>query len=301
MNYLELAIAETKAQTAAPVAVPVSRESDGIFTVESAPIHGPYGVIPGKKGLFVDGDNINIVSNKYEIVQPKEVLATFEHVAEKSGLVMNGYRANPKNGGLMIRAKFQDLAIRGEQHEIGLTFYTSHCGTYKTFLTLDASRILCANQVPMLYRNKQRHIFAEKHYQNALSMLTIERAIAHIPESIQAYAEKAEILEQKKLSLGDFLDLWVAQNKLDPKQKQFDSKIAKMRAMYNNGKGQSGLSETAYKAYQAITFANTHDVKDTDMLFENVLTKKSDNSLQWLDLLLENAPVEREMVYLDAE
>jgi hypothetical protein len=260
-----------------------------LFPVVSAPISGPYGEIEGKKGIFVKEKNINVVSNRYEVHQPSEILETFQHVADKTGLQINRILPNEHNGGLMISAKYSDCKVLGENHDVNLTFYTSHCGKYKTFLTLDLLRMACFNQVPTLYKNKDRHIFAEKHYKNALDIKLIGDSLEYIPASITAYEEKAESLNNTKMSFDYFAEMYAKHYKLNKEQKQFDSKVEKLRNVYYNATGQRGLDDSAYKAYQAITFMNTHELRNTAMKAENILTKSSNDSLVFLEELLVEA------------
>jgi hypothetical protein len=208
-------------------------------------------------------------------------------VADRTNLEINRVLTNPTNGGLLLSAKFADTKIVGENHDVNVTFYTSHCGKYKTFLTLDLLRIACFNQVPCLYRNKQRHIFAEKHYQDALDINLMESMLEAIPGSVEAYNEKARQLKDTKLPFDSFRDYYVEHYKLKESQKQFDSKVEKLREVYYNATGQRELaSDSAYKAYQAITFFNTHELRDTAMREENILTKRASDSIVVLEELL---------------
>jgi hypothetical protein len=278
----------TLPEPAREVAQDYTGRKQEFFTVESEPLPSPYGgYIPGKRGLFVNQNNINIVSDKYEVHQPSEIYQTFANVAARTNLEINRVITNPTNGGLLLSAKFADTKIVGENHDVNVTFYTSHCGKYKTFLTLDLLRIACFNQVPCLYRNKQRFIFAEKHYQNALDINLMESKLEAIPESVEAYNEKARQLQDTKLSFNSFRDYYVDHYKLKESQKQFDSKVEKLREVYYNATGQRELAnDSAYKAYQAITFFNTHELRDTAMREENILTKRASDSIVVLEELL---------------
>lgn len=258
-----------------------------MFDVESAPISGPYGEIDGKKGLFVNEKNINIVSNHYEIVQPRQVLQTFESVAESAGLQINRVLTNPNNGGLMISAFFDQVQIVGEDHNVNLVFYTSHCGKYKTFLTLDLLRIACFNQVPCLYKNKDRFIMAEKHYKNALNIDLMHTYLENIPASVQAYNTKAEILKDFKFSKADFVEWYKDQIKLHEDSKQYQSKLSNIVNTYERAEGQDIAGDnTGYKALQAITYMNTHQGKNTQFKEENKLIKGGNNSLDMMDRLI---------------
>lgn len=77
---------ETTTQTTSTVYQDYTGKPQSMFTVEQSDLTSRFGLVSGKKGLFVDSKNINIVSDKYEIVQPSTVLARFEQVAEQSNL-----------------------------------------------------------------------------------------------------------------------------------------------------------------------------------------------------------------------
>lgn len=258
----------------------------GLFTVEKLPINGPYGVIEGKQGLFVDGNCVNIVSDKYEVHQPSDIYRRFEAVAEQSGLSVGKSLFNPLNGSMLLSARYDRVQVLGEDHDINLTFFTSHDGKYRTFLSLDTLRIACMNQLPALYGNKERFIFAEKHYKNALDIRLIEETIVGIPTAIQAFADTADILQQKKLNVSMFTELVADHYGWKKEQKQYDTKIAKAVSAYQNAQGQSHLDDSAYKALQAVTYLNTHSGSNTPMKAQNAFIKGGDNSLKFADLLL---------------
>lgn len=257
-----------------------------LFTVDTLPISGPYGEIAGKRGIFVGNNCVNIVSDRYSVHQPREIYQRFANVAEQSNLEVNRVISNRKNGGLLLSAKYDNVQILGESHDVNLTFYTSHCGKYKTFLTLDLLRIACFNQVPALYANKSRFIFAEKHYQNSLDLDLIQQIIAGIPAAIEDYSATAESLIENKFSFESFAELYREHYNLRKEQKQFDSKLEKIKNIYYNAPGQRHLDNSAYKAYQAVTYFNTHEGRNTYMKEENAYIKGGNDSLKFRDLLL---------------
>jgi len=262
------------------------KKSPRAFEVESLPLSSHHGEISGKKGLFVNGQCINIVSDRYEVHQPSKIIDSFQNVANSAGLEVGKIITNPKNGGLLLSAQYADIKILGENHKANLVFYTSHCGKYKTFLTLQLLRVACFNQVPTLYKNKSRHIISEKHYKNSLNVEAFGKVLEGLPAQIQAYNEKAELLQQKSLSFDCFREMYIKGRALDESQKQFDSKMAKFKATYFHAEGQQHLAQNAYKAFQAITYQNTHSGKSTAMSVENALISGGNDSLVWLDNLL---------------
>lgn len=268
------------------VATPTSEHN--LFNVDSLTLNtNEHGIVPKKRGLFVNGNCINIVSDRYEVHQPSEIYQRFVNVAEQSNLTVNRVLPNPNNGGLLLSAKYDSVQLRGEQHDVNLTFYTSHDGKYKTFLTLDLLRMACYNQIPTLYANKSRFIFAEKHYQNALNLDLIEDILAHIPETLQSYVEKMEMLGDMSINFDTFAEMYREHYKIKTEQKQYQSKMDKLASVYYNAPGQNIIhSGTGYKAFQAVTYLNTHEIKNTAMIEENRLIKNGNDSLNFMDKLL---------------
>ena len=80
--------------------------------------------------------------------------------------------------------------------------------------------------------------------------------------------------------------MYITEKALDESQKQFDSKMQKFRDIYFHAEGQKHLAQNAYKAFQAITYENTHSGKNTPMSVENALIGGGNDSLLWLDNLL---------------
>lgn len=293
----ELAAAESEiAEDKTPLVAPTARHfGDEIkerefFEVEKLPISGPYGNLPDKKGIFIGEKCINIVSPRYDIHQPSEIYQTFQNAVKSAGLEINRTIANPKNGGLLLSAKYGNCKIVGEDHDINLTFYTSHCGKFRTFLTLDLLRLLCENQVPALIKDNERHIFSEKHYKNSLKMEKLEQALDLIPQGVQAYNAQAEQLKDTKIKYSDFVEYFKKHYKLDSDSKQFDSKIAKLGEAYHHAPGQSAITtDSGYKAYNAITYLNTHGLRNSAMKEESIITRASNDSLTVLGELLQFA------------
>lgn len=280
---------------AAPVIEPLSARvasdyclrKQELFEVESAPISGPHGIIDNKQGLFVNGECVNLVSGKYEVHQPNEILAQFQKVEREHGLQINKVLTNPHKGALLISAKYDQTKITGEKHDVNLVFYTSHCGKFRTVLSCDLLRIACFNQIPTIMANKSRHLFAEKHYRNALDIDVIGKSIAEVPRMVNQYNRKANLLRDTKLSISDFIDIWTTHYKQEKTAKQYDSKVAKAREIYSYATGQRELEDSAYKAYQAFTFMNTHETKDTKHQLETVQHANMADSQKVLDYLVE--------------
>jgi hypothetical protein len=267
-----------------------ARQESQILDIETHVLRSEkYGDIDHIKGIYCDGKCIQTVSNSYEVHQPKEIAQQFKNVADTHNLDVKKCLFNSKNGGLLISAKYEGTKIAGENHDLSVTFYTSHCGRYRTILSLSALRIACFNQVPLLVKGKQNHLFAEKHYKNALDIDNFGTLLAKIPKLTDSHNDRAMRLKEGKLSFTDFVELCAEQWKQDITSKRWDKKVRKVRDAYYSGTGQQILeNDTAYKAYNTITFLNTHDLRNSEYREENIITKSAKESLEFEQVLLEN-------------
>lgn len=272
---------------------PALVENKGIksvnFTVDTLPLSSERGTIEKKKGLFVGDKCINVVSDRYRVHQPSEILAKFNELANANHLTVEKVVANKANGGLLVSAKVNDCKIVGEDHNVNLVFYTSHCGKYKTTLACNLLRIACFNQLPTLVKNKQRHIYSEKHYNNVLCQKTFENTLLSIPVLVEKYNEQANILRDVKFSIDDFVEFACKQGILDKKSSRYEKSVRDLMETYNYAPGQRELDNTAYKAYQALTYDNTHKLRNTAMIEETRNIKNVQESAELLLELLEVA------------
>ena len=264
-----------------------------LFKIKSVPVSSPFGQIKGQNALYTLDENgkpiecINgKVSDRYKIHQPIEVIKAFESAANNCNLTIKKVLTNPYTGGLLINAEYGNCRLVGENHNVQINFYTAHDGKRKTFASLDLLRMACFNQIPTLFRNKERHILSEKHY-NPLCFNALEKLISEVPNALNRKQENIEKLRDTKLSLNDFLEIWIKYENLDRESKSFGRKIQTIRDIYINGRGQENIQNTAYAAYQAVTYNNTHtETRRTKNEIENGI-KKQNNSLLFEQLLLE--------------
>jgi hypothetical protein len=275
------------APTPVAIAQPTKPVVPALFEVESLPLHSQYGTLKGKKGLFVNGSCINIVSDRYEVHQPSEILAEFQEVAASGGIDVEAVKTNPATGAMMIVSSLASCKIAGEDHKAKLIFYTSHDGKNKTFLSLDFLRIVCMNQLRKLYKNESQHIFAEKHYKNALSLKTIGPVIDSLNQELAEQENLAQRLLEKRIDFSKAREVFASHKKYDEQQKQFESKMAEFRATYFSAPGQNDLPDhSAYKLLNAVTYLNTHKVKATQNALETQHITNAKDSLDFVELLL---------------
>jgi len=266
------------------------------FEVSRQPVtlEGTDILVPRKNAITVNGTPTgHMTSEKYAIHQPKNIYRSFQRVCKKTGLEIDRKRSflNPSNGGMILSAKYKtkmfDTGNKKERHDFNVVFYTAHDGKYKTFLTIDVLRLLCMNQAPALYRGKDNHVMSEKHYKNALKLSTLESRLEGIEQSVNMYQARMENLCDVKMTLADFKEFYIAHYKLDKESSHFDGKMETLEDVYYDAKGQSEIAnDTAYKAFNVITYLNTHKVSNTNGREENKLTVKAKDTSKVLRELL---------------
>lgn len=259
-----------------------------LMPVEKLPISSEYGDIPDKKGIFCDQKCINIVANSYQVHQPIDIYNRFVESSNQNGLEVNRVLFNKLSGGMLLSAKYKDIKIAGEKHDASLVFYTSHCGKYCSYLSLDLLRIACDNQVPTIVKNKSRHLIKTKHHARSFDIVSnIGQYLETLPALIEDYNERSELLMQSGSNVDRFVEYAIEHFKIDREAKRFDSKVNRLKDIYYNAPGQAELSDSAYKVWNAFTFHNTHELRDTKMREENRTIKNMDDSAQILVELCE--------------
>lgn len=238
-------------------------------------------VIPGKKALLINEKCVNIVSNRYKVVQPTDVMETFQKM---SGLTIDKVITNPNTGGLLLSSKLESTMLGGEEHAIDLTFYTCHNGSYKTFLSMQALRMACMNQLPALSSVQGLYLYATKHY-NEVHMDDLKEIVETIPLHLSNFKAQYQGLHDIKFTKEAFLAEFVEHMKIQDEQKK-DKVISKISDIYSFAKGQETLTnDSAYKAYQAVTYMNTHNVRKGKNVVETVNIKNQKDSFNWFETL----------------
>ena len=271
----------------APVVAPVIEppkpkiELEKLFTIEESPISDVNGVIPGRKSLIINKKSINQVSEKYGIVQPRDVAQTFEKI---SGLSIDKLKMNPNTGGMLIGATLENTRIDGDAHNISLCFYTGHNSQYRTILTMQALRIACENQIPAMMADKSKFLISEKHYGD-FDFARMKSTIESLPARIAAFKEKYAALKDVHLTKSQFIDLFIEFNKTVESRR--DEVAAHIGNVYTSARGQDSLSDgNAYKAFQAITFDLTHNTRKCKNELEHHFMRNTATAEKWFERLI---------------
>lgn len=104
--------------------------------------------IDNRKALTRDdtGDVLSVVSNRYKVVQPEEVLQFFKQLIEREGFIMS--TAGSLRGGKRIWALAEtgkDFTIKGDKVAAYMLLATAYDGTFATTAQFTSIRVVCNN------------------------------------------------------------------------------------------------------------------------------------------------------------
>ena len=256
----------------------VERSVDDLFVIEEDTVSTRGMEIPNKKALMVGDNVINIVSDRYNVVQPRTVYESFKRV---EGVTINKMLTNPHTGGLLLASTIQG----NDDYSHDLVFYTGHNGQYRTVLTLQTLRMACMNQCPTLLANKSQHLISAKHYQ-FLDFKHMSEIIKNVPTMVNDFQTTMGLLEGMNLTFSKFAELYMEKEKITDSRK--DKVKEKLEQTYYCEEGQSVLpNDSAIKAFNTITFMNTHNVRKSKSEMETRYLKKMGNSHSWYGVLTE--------------
>lgn len=107
-----------------------------------------YQTIPKKKALVRSDNNepLAVVSDRYKVVQPKQIIEFFESVIKENGFKMS--TAGALKGGKRVWAMAdcgRDFRIGGDQVGAHLLLATAYDGTFSTTAQFTSIRVVCNN------------------------------------------------------------------------------------------------------------------------------------------------------------
>jgi len=123
-------------------------------------------IIPDKIGLYRsdDGGFLSVVSNRYKVVQPHEVLEFFRDLVESYGFELE--TAGSLNGGRRFWALAKtsmNIDIKGDKVENYLCVVTSCDGSMATQAFFTSIRVVCANTLRMALNQDGKNAVIVRH------------------------------------------------------------------------------------------------------------------------------------------
>lgn len=218
------------------------------------------GVFEGKRVLFRSDtkEPLSIVSDKYNIVQPGEVLEFFRDLTEDLGMKMS------TAGCLFDGRKFWGLADTGEAGKIlgkdeikGYLLLTSSCdGSSPTVAQLTSMRVVCANTLRWSLENGSKTRASVRH-RKVFSPDDIKRDLGLVHGSWDTFMESINCLSSAKITdkvAREFIRKVIIKDA--PQVSLTDLQVKKVDSvmnLYHNGMGADVTRGTAWGALCAVT------------------------------------------------
>ena len=227
---------------------------------------GDFNVIPNKKALLRSDNQfpLSVVSNRYKVVQPKEIIEFFESVIKENGFKMS------TAGALRDGKRIWAMADTGEGFQINsgdqvgahLLLATAYDGTFATTAQFTSIRVVCNNTLGFsLDRGGEGGIVKIPHTQDfnqwdVKADLGFDSSWSNFKKNIfqlsQHSVTKREALEYFLTVMGVTED-----EAADGKQL---SNVKKLISLYESGPGSKLPSShnTLWGALNAVTFLTDH-------------------------------------------
>ena len=240
------------------------------FEVESKEVyfHNGYGhvAIPRKKAL-VRSDNkqpLSVVSDRYKVVQPKQVIEFFESIIDENGFKMS------TAGSLRDGKRVWAMADCGEDFSIGddhvgahLLLATSYDGTFATTAQFTSIRVVCNNTLGFsLERGGEGGIVRIPHTQDFNSWdikaeLGFDSSWTNFRDNVTTLANHEVTKSEAIAYFLTVMGVTEEECKVDGKQL---SNVKKLINLYESGPGSKLPSShnTLWGALNAVTFLADH-------------------------------------------
>jgi phage/plasmid-like protein (TIGR03299 family) len=242
------------------------------WVIESSPIiydngvrdGNPFPIYSGKRVLFRSDtkEALSIVSNKYNVVQPEEVLEFFRDLTEDLGMKMS------TAGCLFGGRKFWALAdtglagkVLGDDEVKGYTLLTSSCdGSSPTIAQFTSIRVVCNNTLEWSLQGSSSKRASVRH-RRVFSPRDIKASLGLVHSSWDAFMDSITVLSEKKVT--DKMARKFIENLLVNKGSEItDAQVRKTDAIFDlfkNGMGADMSRGTLWGVVNGVTeFVDHH-------------------------------------------
>lgn len=225
----------------------------------------------GSNVLYREDTNapLGIVSDRYKVVQPNEVLEFYRDLVEAQGFKLE--TAGSLRGGKRIWALARtgrEFAVMGQDvMKAYLLLATSYDGTLATMATFTSVRVVCQNTLSFAVGEKGQRADIRIPHHTAFSAEGVKRDLG-LDTSWVKFEETANTLAQRKVSrkeaLDFFMDLVYGEDAQEMEEADLKGGQRKMKALlsvYEGGVGQNTRSAqgTAWGLVNAVTRYMDHE------------------------------------------
>lgn len=246
-----------------------TREAGMNWDIEYSPVifesgQPDLGVFDGKVVLY-RSDNRNplsIVSSKYKVVQPKEVMEFFRDLTEDLGMEMS------TAGCLFDGRKFWALADTGEAGVVlkkdlvkGYLLLTSSCdGTSPTVAMFTSIRVVCNNTLTWSLQGTSGNRAAVRH-RKTFSPTDVKRQLGLVHGSWNEFMESVGVLSKVKMTEKDSMK-FIKDLIVKPYKEPTEAEVRKIDKIYDigiNGMGSDITRGTLWGVVNGVTeFVDHH-------------------------------------------
>ncbi len=229
-----------------------------------------------------DGAPLAVVSDKYKVVQPKDILEFFAHAADMYGfqLEMAGQALGGRRFWGLARTPFEiDVDKKGDKVSGFLLLLTGVDGGLSTQGIVTSIRLWCLNQLPMLLRTMAKgkatgprttqRIIKVPHHSKWEAKAATEQ-LKLIEDTWKSYTADLSKMRTKKITdvkaFEYFHHVAYPRKEEVPAQDELrdNSVVLRMINTYHNGEGQQGIKGTVWGCLNAVTRFIDHDNRARD-------------------------------------
>ena len=237
---------------------------------------------PKKKALY-RSDNLNelsIVGEDFNVVQPREVLEFFSDLTRDHGMVLS------TAGCLFGGQRFWALAETGREGEVvngdlikaHLLFMTAVDGSMSSTAKFVSTRVVCNNTLTVALAENAKNVVRKTH-KTVWDSTQAKINLGLIDSSWNTFMDNLRALSERKMDDKE-VERFFRKTLFDPKKEDADQgwgvnrRIHALIDLYHQGQGAEFSYGTAYGALNAITDLYTHGIasgrqKKADWAFQN--------------------------------
>lgn len=255
------------------------REAGMNWQIQDSPVHfkaeaaGPLGSIhtfPEQKVLYRSDTKtpLSVVSNRYQVVQPRQVLEFYRDLTEFSGYELE--TAGVLKGGRKFWALArtgQATTLKGNDQVSGYLLLATSCdGTLATTATPTTVRVVCSNTLSISL-NGATHAIKVPH-STRFDPRTVKKQLGIAVSQWDEFMYRMHILAERRVqtkeALGFFMDVLCDTSAHDPIPEVLPNKraVEKVQSLYEGkGRGADLLSArgTAWGLLNAVTEYVDHE------------------------------------------
>lgn len=226
----------------------------------------PMNYYPNRMVLYRNDTNtpLSIVSDKYKVVQPGEIVDFFNEILEQHNMEMSSCGSLFGGKRFFATAKLKEFEIiKGDLITGYLLITTSLDGTLATVAKITSIRTVCNNTLTMALNEKNKNMIKVVHstafnpYKAKLDLGLIEKCQFNFINNMQKLASVSCTPKQAE----DFYKEMFYENGVGEQSVQLEQKVENIMNLYRFGKGSEFGKNTYYNVLQGITDYFTNSTK----------------------------------------